>query len=116
MLDDVISDVRSHILRHFPERQIYLRSGGEVKYYVLSTKLQLAVTAAFSFMAFWCLWTMISLLIGNNPFQTSNQELQKQKANFERKFADLKAKQENAQLMLSEQRTSFETMARQLEQ
>jgi len=25
MLNDVISDVRSHILRHFPERQIYLK-------------------------------------------------------------------------------------------
>ena len=116
MLDDVISDVRTHILRHFPERQIYLRSGGEVKYYVLSTKLQLAVVSLLTFMAFLCLWTMINLVIGNNPFRTSSQEIQHQKANYERMVADLKAKEENAQLMLSEQRTNFETMARHLEQ
>lgn len=116
MLNDVISDVRTHILRHFPERQIYLRSGGEVKYYVLSTKLQLAVVAVLSSMALLCLWTMVNLLIGNNPLRTSGQEMQYQKANYERMVADLKAKEENAQLMLAEQRTNFETMARQLEQ
>ena len=116
MLDDVMSDVRMHILRHFPERQIYLRSGGEVKYYVLSTKLQLTVTTIFTLMALLCLWTLINLVIGNNPFRTSSQEIQVQKANYERMVADLKAKEENAQLMLSEQRTNFETMARQLEQ
>jgi murein DD-endopeptidase MepM/ murein hydrolase activator NlpD len=116
MLDEVISDVRTHILRHFPERQIYLRSGGEVKYYVLTTKLQLAVTTLFSLMAVWCLWTLISVLIGNNPLQSSSKKMQQEKANFERIFADLKAKEQNAQLMLTEQRKSFETIARQLEQ
>ena len=67
-------------------------------------------------MALLCLWTLINLVIGNNPFRTSSQEIQLQKANYERMVADLKAKEENAQLMLSEQRTNFETMARQLEQ
>ncbi len=116
MINDVLSDVRTHILRHFPERQIYLRSGGEVKYYVLSTKLQLAVVAILSSMALLCLWTMINLLIGNNPLRTSGQEIQYQKANYERMVADLKAKEENTRLILAEQRTNFETMARQLEQ
>ena len=116
MINDVISDVRTHILRHFPERQIYLRSGGEVKYYVLSTKLQLAVVTILSSMALLCLWTMINLLIGNNPLRTSGQEIKYQKANYERMVADLKAKEENTRLILAEQRTNFETMARQLEQ
>ena len=116
MLNDVISDVRTHILRHFPERQIYLRSGGEVNYYVLTTKLQLIVVSILSSMALLCIWTMLNLLIGNNPLRTSGQEIQHQKANYERMVADLKAKEENTQLMLAEQRTNFETMARQLEQ
>lgn len=116
MFNDVIGDVRSHILRHFPERQIYLRSGGEVKYYVLTTRLQLIVSATLTFMALWCLYTMINLLVGHNPLRTSGQEMQYQKANYERMVADLKAKEENTQLMLAEQRTNFETMARQLEE
>jgi len=116
MLNDVISDVRTHILRHFPERQIYLRSGGEVKYYVLTTKLQLAVVTVLSAMALLCFWTLINLVIGNNPLSTSGHKIQSQKANYERMVADLKAKEENTQLMMEEQRTNFETMARQLEQ
>ena len=116
MFNDVKSDVQAHILRHFPERQIYLRSGGEVKYYVLSTRLQLAVSAAFTVMALWCLYTMINLFVGHNPLRTSGQAMKSQKANYERMVADLKAKEENTRLMLSEQRDNFETMARQLEQ
>ena len=116
MFNDVISDVRTHILRHFPERQIYLRSGGEVKYYVLSTRLQLAVSTAFTFMALWCLYTMVNLMVGHNPLRTSGQAMKHQKANYERMVADLKAKEEISRLRLAEQRTNFESMARQLEQ
>jgi len=109
MLNDVIGDVRTHILRHFPERQIYLRSGGEVKYYVLTTRLQLAVSTTLMIMALWCLYTMINLLVGHNPLRTSGQAMKSQKANYERMVADLKAKEENTRLMLSEQQNNFET-------
>ncbi len=115
MINDLIGDVRSYVLRHFPERQIYLRSGGEVKYYVLSTRLQIAVVSTITLMALWCLYTMINLLVGHNPLRTSGQEMRFQKANYERMVADLKAKEENTQLMLAEQRTNFESMAREIE-
>ena len=116
MINDMIGDVRSYVLRHFPERQIYLRSGGEVKYYVLSTKLQLAVVSTLTVMAVWCLFTMINLLVGNNPLRSSGQQMQSLKANYEREVADMRAKEENMRLMLAEQRTNFETMARQIEE
>ena len=116
MLNDVMSDVRTHVMRHFPERQIYLRSGGEVKYYVLSTRLQVLVSSILTLMALWCLYTMINLLVGHNPLRTSGQAMKHQKANYERMVADLKAKEENTRLMLAEQQASFETMANQLKQ
>jgi murein DD-endopeptidase MepM/ murein hydrolase activator NlpD len=116
MLNDMMSDVRTHVMRHFPERQIYLRSGGEVKYYVLSTRLQVLVSSILTLMALWCLYTMINLLVGHNPLRTSSQAMKLQKANFERMVADLEAKEENTRLMLAEQQASFETMANQLKQ
>ena len=112
----MMSDVRTHVMRHFPERQIYLRSGGEVKYYVLSTRLQVLVSSILTLMALWCLYTMINLLVGHNPLRTSSQAMKLQKANFERMVADLEAKEENTRLMLAEQQASFETMANQLKQ
>ncbi|GGX59241.1 peptidase M24 [Litorimonas cladophorae] len=116
MINDMIGDVRSYVLRHFPERQIYLRSGGEVKYYVLSTRLQLAVVSGLTVMALWCLFTMINLVVGHNPLRSSSQQMNLDKANFERMLADSRAKEENTRLMLAEQRTNFETMARQIEE
>jgi murein DD-endopeptidase MepM/ murein hydrolase activator NlpD len=116
MINDMIGDVRSYVLRHFPERQIYLRSGGEVKYYVLSTRLQLGVVSGLTVMALWCLFTMINLVVGQNPLRTSSQQMNLDKANFERLLADSKAKEENTRLMLAEQRTNFESMARQIEE
>lgn len=116
MINDMIGDVRSYVLRHFPERQIYLRSGGEVKYYVLSTRLQMAVVSGLTVMALWCLFTMINLMVGHNPLRSSSQQMNLEKANFERMLADSRAKEENTRLMLAEQRTNFETMARQIEE
>ncbi len=116
MINDLVGDLRSFVLRHFPERQIYLRSGGEVKYYVLSTRLQLAVVSTITIMALWCLYTMINLLVGHNPLRTSSQQMRVEKANYERMIANSKAKEENSRLMLAEQRKNFETMAREIQQ
>ena len=116
MINDVIGDIRTYVLRHFPERQIYLRSGGEVKYYVLSTKLQLSVVTAFSVMALWCFVTMLNVLVGHNPLRTSSQEIRHVKAQYERLLADSQAKEDSSRMMLAEQRANFEAMAKTLEE
>jgi len=116
MFNDVITDVRARILQHFPERQIYLRSGGEVKYYVLSTKFQLSVVSLLTAMSMWCLFTMINLFWGHNPLRSSSQTRVSEAAKYERMLADQNAKLLNAELMLAEQKTSFETMAKAFEE
>jgi len=116
MINDIIGDTRARILQHFPERQLYLRSGGEVKYYLFSTRLQLTITSVLAFMAIWCLYTIINLFIGVNPLSTSSQRFKQQEASFERQLADARAKEEKAQLLLAEQRSSFEEMARGFEE
>ena len=46
MFSNVIDDFMTFILKYFPERQLYLRSGGEVSYHTLGTRTQVgAVTA-----------------------------------------------------------------------
>lgn len=117
MRNDLIGDARAFILRHFPERQIYIRtSSGELDFKVLTTKQQLILVGGLSMMAIWCLFTMFNLLIGNNPLQSSKQEFRQLKAEYERILADSKAKEDNAKLLLAEQRSNFESMARQLEE
>ena len=116
MISDFIEDMQTRILQHFPERQIFLRSGGEVKYYLFSTRLQLTIVSIVSAMALWCVYTLFSFAIGYNPLSASGQKFKAQQARFERQLADARAKEVKAQLLLAEQRTNFEEIARGLEQ
>ena len=116
MINDVFGEMRKRILQHFPERQIYLRSGGEVKYYVLGTRLQMAIVSGLFAVAAWCLFTMFNLIWGYNPMRAPAQEIKRVEARYQRLLADAKAKESNARLMLNEQRQSFEVIAKNLEQ
>jgi len=116
MINDVYGDLRSRILQHFPERQIYLRSGGEVKYYVFGTKIQMAIVGGLALVAAWCLFTMFNLIWGYNPMRAPSQEIKRVEARYQRLLADSQAKESNARLMLNEQRQNFEQMAKSFEE
>lgn len=116
MINDVFGELRSRVLQHFPERQLYLRSGGEVKYYVFGTKTQMAIVGGLILVASWCLFTMFNLIWGYNPMRAPAQEIKRVEARYQRLLADAQAKESNARLMLSEQRASFEQMAKSFEE
>ncbi len=116
MINDVFGEMRKQILHHFPERQLYLRSGGEVKYYVFGTKIQMVIVGGLSAVALWCIFTMFNLLWGYNPMRAPSKEIKRVEARYERLLADAQAKESNARLMLSEQRQSFEQIAKSFEE
>lgn len=116
MINDVFGELRKQILQQFPERQLYLRSGGEVKYYVFGTKTQMAIVGGASVIALWCVFTMVNLLWGHNPMRAQSKEIKRVEAKYERLLADAQAKENNARLMLTEQRQNFEQMAKNFEE
>ena len=116
MINDVFGELRSRVLQHFPERQLYLRSGGEVKYYVFGTRTQMAIVGGLTLVAAWCLFTMFNLIWGYNPMRAPAQEIKRVEARYQRLLADAQAKESNARLMLNEQRTNFEQMAKNFEE
>jgi murein DD-endopeptidase MepM/ murein hydrolase activator NlpD len=115
MLNDIIGDTRRRILATFPERQIYLRSGGEVSYFNLSTRLQLAALSVVSLMALWCVFSIINMIFNINPMHSSSAAVKEVEARYARLLADSEAKQASQQALLAEQRKSFEVMAANLE-
>jgi murein DD-endopeptidase MepM/ murein hydrolase activator NlpD len=116
MFSDFKEECRTRLLQYFPERQIYLRTQSEVKYYHLSTRLQAGIASALGLMAIWCVFTIGNVIWGYNPFSSSSKQLRVQEANFERAMAEERAKLQNTQLMLSQQKESFEKIARSFEQ
>lgn len=115
MIIDVFGDMRKRVLQTFPERQIYLRSGGEVTYFNLSTRLQLFAVSIVSIMAGWCLLTLINIAMGASPFVKTDARILELEAAYKRQLAESQAKIENTELLLAEQRASFETIAANIE-
>jgi hypothetical protein len=115
MIADVFGDMRKRVLQTFPERQIYLRSGGEVTYYNLSTRVQVGLTALIAAMAVWCLITFMNLIFGVTPFANTDERIVEIETNYQRQLADSRAKIENVELLLLEQRSRFQEMAANIE-
>lgn len=112
MFSNLKEECRTRILRYFPERQIYLRTQSEVKYYHLSTKLQAGLATLLTITAFWCLLTISNVIWGFSPYSNSVTDSR----NFERALAEERAKLQNTQLMMAQQKESFEKIARGFEE
>ncbi len=115
MFNEFKEDAHQRVLQIFPERQIYLRASGELKYLTLTTLHQLAFVAAVGFLCLWFVLSILNMILGINPFSTPSEEMRRVEARYERMLADSRAKEENAKLLLSEQRESFERMAASLQ-
>jgi len=113
MLKDIIDECRSRILHYFPERQIYHRTGGEVHYFVLKTRMQVMIVTGLTVIALWCLLTIVSVFWVNNPLRAPVKENKRMTALYERKLEDARARYENAQLIINQQREVFESQTRE---
>ncbi len=116
MIGNIFEESKSLILRYFPERQIYLRSGGEVSYFVLKTRTQLIVSTIFGMVAMWCLITIFNLVWGHNPLRGPSKHNKLIKAEYERLLDDAEARYSNAQLQLTQQQETFEMAARSFQE
>lgn len=111
MFNNLKDDGKSFLVRTFPERQIYLRSGGEVSYHTLKTSTQVFLASAASLITFWCLLTIFNLIWGNNPLRTPAQQGRLVKAEYQRLLEDAEARYENSQIQLTQQQEAFERAA-----
>ena len=113
MLRDILDECHSRILHYFPERQIYHRTGGEVHYFVLKTRTQVAIVSTLTLVALWCLLTIVSVFWVNNPLRPPVKENKRMSALYERQLEDARARYENAQLIINQQREAFESQTRE---
>lgn len=116
MFSNLFEDGRAFILRCFPERQIYLRSGGEVSYHTLKTRTQVILASMVAIVLFWCLLTLFNLIWGNNPLRTPAQQNRLVKAEYQRLLEDAEARYDDAHLQLTQQQQAFERAARSFQE
>jgi len=115
MLDISRDNIRERVLKTFPERQFIHRTGGQVNYFILSTRAQITIAVAGSLLALWFLFTFITVLWGQSPLRSSSKELMVQKAQYERYLVDIEAQEKDARTLLVEQQEQFELAAKHFE-
>jgi len=107
-------------LRHslealFPERHLYVRSGGEMRGYVFSTNKQLIGAACVGVGALWMGVCTAAMLIDALSVSSTDQQVIKQKAYYERLNADRQARLNSAVAQLSATNGSLDELATSVE-
>lgn len=112
MLAQYLANFRERVLKTFPERQFFHRTGGEVNFFILGTKTQLAMVGAAGILALWCVFTLFNVIWGHSPLRTASQELRIKEEQMDRYIVDAKAQEQDARDLLELQQEQFELAAR----
>ncbi|PHY21470.1 peptidoglycan DD-metalloendopeptidase family protein [Caulobacter sp. BP25] len=99
----------------FPERHLYVRSGGEMRGYVLSTNKQLVGAGCVAVGALWMGVCTAAMLISALSVSSTDQQVIKQKAYYERLNADRQARLNSAVAQLSATNGSLDELATSVE-
>ncbi|MGZ8369695.1 MAG: peptidoglycan DD-metalloendopeptidase family protein [Caulobacteraceae bacterium] len=113
MSDEYEHHDRGLIEKLFPERHLYLRSGGEVRGYVLSSGKQALAAFAAAGLAIWLGVTTAATMMGG--IGGGNTEALQTKAYYERLIADRQARLNSAVVQLTASTGSIDELAKNVE-
>jgi len=99
----------------FPERHLYVRSGGEMRGYVLSTSKQLMGAGAVAVTALWMGVCTASMLVNALSVGAEDQQIIKLRAYYERLGADRQARLNSAVAQFNDTSGSVEELAATVE-
>lgn len=95
----------------FPERHLYVRSGGEMRAFVLTTGKQLTAAGVVAGAALWMGVCTAAMLVNAMAMSASDQEIARVKSQYERHVADREARLNSAVAQLNAAEGSVDTLA-----
>jgi murein DD-endopeptidase MepM/ murein hydrolase activator NlpD len=99
----------------FPERHLYLRSGGEMRGFVLSTERQLLMAGGIAAAALWMGVTTAATFVSFLTPSKGDQEVARTEARYERWIADRDARLSSAVAQINASGGSFQDLATTVE-
>ena len=109
------SRARAFFDRTFPERQIYHRSGGTVRYVSLSPGKQALLALSAVGLAGWCVYATANTLLEGPQATASNAEIERQRAKYDRWLNESRAQASAAQAQLEERTRQFDRATAEFE-
>ena len=110
-----LARLRSSVEEFFPERHLYVRSGGEMKGYVLTPRKQMAVAAGVSAAALWMGISSAAMLVDVLSASSTDREIARTQAKYERWIADRQARLNSAVAELNAGGATNESLASNME-
>jgi murein DD-endopeptidase MepM/ murein hydrolase activator NlpD len=102
------SRARAFFDRIFPERQIYHRSGGSVRYVSLSPGKQALLALSAVGIAGWCVYATTNTLLEGPQSTASNAEVERERAKYDRWLNESRAQAAASQALLEERTRQFD--------
>jgi murein DD-endopeptidase MepM/ murein hydrolase activator NlpD len=96
-----LARLRRSFVELFPERHLYVRSGGEMKGYVLKPKTQMMAAAGISAAALWMGVCSAAMLVNLMSASSGDREIARTQAKYERWIADRQARLNSAVAQLN---------------
>src|SRR5579871_5664725 len=115
MVLDQLSRLRRFLEALFPERHVYVRSGGEIHAMVLTPAKQIAVSGAVLALAFWLVVCTTGMVIASVEPSGAERAAAKTQAYYERLTADRSARLNSAMAQLSDSNGALSELARSVE-
>jgi murein DD-endopeptidase MepM/ murein hydrolase activator NlpD len=110
-----LARLRRSLVELFPERHLYVRSGGEMKGYVLTPKTQMMVAGGISAAALWMGVCSAAMLVNVMSASSADREVARTQAKYERWIADRQARLNTAVAELNAGGGTNEAQASNLE-
>jgi murein DD-endopeptidase MepM/ murein hydrolase activator NlpD len=109
------SRARAFFDRVFPERQIYHRSGGSVRYVSLSPSKQALLALGAVGLAGWCVYATANTVLEGPQASASNAELDRERAKYDRWLNESRAQAAASQALLEERTRQFDRATQDFE-
>lgn len=110
-----LAQLRRSIVELFPERHLYVRSGGAMRAFVLSTKKQLMIAGGVAGAAMWLGVSTAAMLVNVLSVSSADREIARLKAQSERYVADRQARLDSAMARLNAASGSSTDLAASIE-
>jgi murein DD-endopeptidase MepM/ murein hydrolase activator NlpD len=111
-----LAKLRQSLERLFPERHLYVRSGAQIRGFVLTTSNQAACAVAICLAALWLGLGSAAMLWNTLSVGSGDQKVLKVKAYYERALADRQARLTSAVAELDETSGSMDQLAHSVEE
>lgn len=115
MVMRVAQRASAFIERVFPERQIYDRTEGHVRYFTLSTRTQVLMATCSALAIGTFVFLGVSAIKSGPQFSWQSQQWAREKAQYERWLAEARAREASAIALLQTRTTEFEGVAEEFQ-